>query len=305
MGRRAIGQNRKITFSTLPKVTLGRHNRRRHLHGEDPDTTAYIEAGQSIVAGNTTGTIGAISTRIPGKHRWALSELCKQLKGTGVWPQILAFYPFLFGNFRSASSSSTFADGLNVKTPTTSSTTFLTTNVQTFQREVSLGIKSPGSPSGNCNLGINPHTELSDFNWHIAFHGARRSGTSAGTNYGCDQAGSGALQMIFTDSSITYSGNALSAAYTPTQTNGLWVSTRVSTTSTSLYLNGKAVANNTTLVSTALPTGAITFFSTNLSANFYVAFCGFIGMGFGLTDQQASDYGDAVLRFITRLGRSV
>lgn len=291
---------RNVNYGHLPIVTLGRRNRRWHMHGEDPDLNAYLAAIYNATPINISST-GALSWRIDSKARWALNELIKSLKGEGLWSLMVGIYPLITGRY--GFSSSNWANSYNLKDATL---TMSFSSGTTFQQD-EYGVKNTGSSEvatllSNCRSGLSNQ----DFNWHVSVYSNRRKGQSVAFMHAIDGAsGTGVIRILMGEgaNNITASGNALSYSIT-SDTNGCFVSTRTSTTSASLYRNGLLIANDATLVSTVLPTSQLLAFGSLTASRQFSQYISFITVGFGLTDNQAATLSGIVERFNTRLGRS-
>jgi hypothetical protein len=297
-GRVALGGNRFCNYDTLPIVTLGRRNRRWHIHGMDPDAKAYMDAAWSVP--NISAGVPVPNDEWNRKRAWATDLLFKDLKLANLWSKITAFYPF--STFHKSSTAFLWSDSLNGKDPRNVSAAYALLYSGADMIHNAYGIQGASGQLADTQLNIG--TALSSFNWHICVY--VNTPTMFVANCPISQ---GSAMSLFVPSGGTIEAIANGITLNPTvgAKQGCIVHTRTSTTNASLYRGGELIANSTTLTATSLPntTTKLMYYDFTVPSNHFTYPLNFCSIGTGLTDSEAIELCHIVHRFQTRMGRAV
>lgn len=232
----------------------------------------------------------------------AVNQLVLDLKSNSLWSKIKALYPIVGGN------------------ATTHSYNLVNTSL--FQLSFSSGWTHSSTgmlPSVSyANTNLIPNSVLSSSSNHFGIYS--RSNLVGG-NYassGCSETGSALQLSLRRFDSLAYysvpndsSPNNTALASAQTNSAGLYLGSRRSTTDIVLYRNSTNIASNTnTMVGSVLPSypiflSAINTIGTPNGATYdnkEIAFC---TIGDGLTNTDLTNYYNIINTFQTSLGRNV
>ena len=234
----------------------------------------------------------------------AIETLVTDLKGYGIWTKMKAIYPFVGG------TSTTHK--YNLKDPQDTDAAF---------RLVFSGgwtHSSTGAlPSGNgyADTKLNPSSILTNYDIHLSHYSRTQNNSLDAHDMGCEtytnsnnldlfQYYNGVSNKGFIDG--TYPSNA--AQNNNTNTKGLLIGSRTSSTSQKIYFNNSLLTTNTTSKTLGYPNFNIYIGATNregVAAAYGQKECAFSSIGDGFTDTDASNLYTAVQSFQTTLGRNV
>ena len=248
----------------------------------DPDAKAFFD--RVTAAG---GTLSAT-------EKAAVNTLVVQMKTDGIWSGMKAIYPMVGAsaaacaqNLKSSSFTGTFTSGW----------TFASTGI------------TGNATSTSFNTTLVPLTSLSLSSGHISIY-SRSNIEAADCDIGSDSGASGGLsgnEQVILSRFPTLGFVAVYGTYNGAVTNsnsqGMYITNRNSTTNTSQYKNGvnvRDVIQTSGLASNALTIGAESG-RTRYTSRQYA----FASIGDGLTDTQASNFYTAVQAFQTTLSRQV
>jgi len=233
----------------------------------------------------------------------AVNTLVLSLKSANIWTKMKALYPVVGG---SASSHA-----VNLKQPGTFNLSFATGWTHS-----STGM-TPSNAFANTNLV--PRSNLISMNNHLGYYS--RTNTTFGYDNGAidDLSGAVGQQLITTfnhTANVTKAWSqcldANSANGAETNTLGLIIGSRTTSTSLKLYRNSTLKGTNNTATSILLPNIIMTLGALNYRnpSGIYTIYygnkeCAFASIGDGLTDAEALSFYNAVQTYQTTLGRQV
>lgn len=250
----------------------------------DADATAFF-LRVTTAGGSLTST-----------EQSAVDTLVKSLKSNGIWSSLLAIYPFVGGG--QANPAAACAQNLK-----SASHTITFNGAMTFS---SNGITGNGTNAyGNENFLPSSLASLdsASFGFYngVAVNETKQTmGSRFGTNF---------FSMAHKFSGITYYGvNGGQAASTDTTSGlGLYVASRLNSTTTKLYING-TINSTHNIISTLTPGFSTSILSINnggANTEFSAKNCRFRFIGNGLTDADVTALTSAIQTFQSNLGRAV
>jgi hypothetical protein len=246
----------------------------------DADAQAFITACDADPAGKLT----------PDQKNY-ITQMVEGMKSIGVWSGMKAVYP-LVGN-------TAFKNKFNLKDPRDLDVAFRLVYVGTITHSAN-GMQGDGF-TGYANTFIVPSDVLINNNTHIAFYSNLEIAPSASLEIGSQSTATTNMALY-----VRFSGDiAVSQQYingtgagvaiaTNTQSKGMFIASKSSSSSNKLYIRGSLVAQSNTITADNVPnvslallalrriSGAVndvTFFSNKR--------CAFASIGAGLTDNQA------------------
>jgi hypothetical protein len=267
---------------------------------------------RSFVANNQTGidtdaqafiTAASITD---STQQSAINTLVTQLKTYGIWTKMKALYPFVGGNATSHK--------FNLKDPRDLDAAYRLIFNGGWVHSAT-GAKPNGS-NGYAMTYLSPSTSLTNNNYHLSYYSREQITTGNSVDMGCSDTTTQMISATHWYQSANVKGcvmGSFSGALTVTSTNsntlGLLIGTRTSSTLAKQYMNGvQDGASVTTLNTYSLlsryvvlggnyVSGGVTEFTTRQSA--------FASIGDGLTDAEATNFYNAVQTFQSTLGRQV
>jgi len=222
----------------------------------------------------------------------AVNTLVVQMKADGIWSKMKAVYPMVGAsaaacaqNLKSSSFTGTFNGGW----------TFASTGV------------TPNGTNGYMDTGLVPRTALQVNSVSLNFYS--RSNIQGNIQLGANTSDY-LIQQMYSSTEMYSQLNTIGADFITapvTQWQGLFTTSRTSSTAVSAYKNGSSIA---TASKTATNTPDLNFYigarNNNAAAsNFDTKECALASIGDGLTDTEASDFYTAVQAFQTTLSRQV
>ena len=258
--------------------------------GQDADALAFITA-----ASITDST-----------QQSAINTLVTQLKTYGVWTKLKAVYPMVGG---SASSHK-----FNLKDPRDLDAAYRLVFNGGWTHS-STGAKPNGS-NGYAMTYLSPSASLTNNNYHLSYYSREQITTGNSVDIGCSDTTTQMISATHWYQSANVKGcvmGSFSGALTVTSTNsntlGLLIGTRTTSTLAKQYMNGVQDGASVTALNTYsllsryvviggnYAAGGVTEFSSRQSA--------FASIGDGLTDAEAANFYTAVQAYQTTLGRAV
>ena len=259
------------------------------ISGNDTDAQAFITA-----AGITNST-----------QQSAINTLVTNLKGYGIWTKMKAIYPMVGGTATTHK--------FNLKNPTDSNAAF----------RLVFGGGWIHSANGALGNGVNTYANtflsplsLTTYNYHLSQYSRTQITSTNSHDMGCEQGSiygyNFDLYQYFNSVSAKgfldgdYPSNASQS--NNTNTLGLLIGNRTSSTIQKTFFNGDLLNQNTNLRIFPLPSTNVFIGATNrdeIASSFSTKQCGFASIGDGLTDTEAANFYTAVQAFQTTLGRQV
>jgi len=223
----------------------------------------------------------------------AVNTLVLSLKSANIWSKMKALYPVVGGVAS--------AHAVNLKTPGTYNLSFATGWTHS-----STGMTPNGATYADSNLIANLIAQNSV---HFSFYSRTNRAGSGSTMMGYQTATQvSIIYPRFTDNNAYISVNRDASvgglATAVTNTTGLYLANRTTSTNTILYKNN---INSSTNSSNSIAPPSISYcigVANNLS-NFDILQCAFASIGDGLTDTDATNFYNAVQTYQTTLGRQV
>ena len=231
----------------------------------------------------------------------AITTLVLDLKSTGIWPKMVAIYPFVGG--------SSSAHSVNLKSPGTYDITWAGTVTHSAN-----GVQGNGT-NGRGKTGLVPYTALTQHSCHISAY-CRSSNVNSGIDMGAwDGNRTITTSIRYTGDIYYHNCNDSNFGNTTTVTNaqGFWVGSRTGSAITDLvaYKNGTAISS-TGIVSNVgydHPTVEFNLLALGLSGGTGGYFSdrqfAFMSVGSGLTSTEVSNLYTLVQAYQTTLGRQV
>ena len=252
----------------------------------DSDATLFIQVSE--ITGST--------------QRGAIVDLVKDLKSNNLWSKMKAIYPFVGGTAATHK--------WNLKDPRDVDAAFRLTFTGGWTH--SSNGADPNGTNAYADTYLNASTILVSSNTHQSFY----SGDDVdGLYFDIGATNFGSTQIISIYSK--YNGNSIGDVgnYTVSRVSGsvsnsqgLYVVSRTSTTSLKLYKSNSTVNSNNTSDTASLPNSTITLSAVLLSGTYQQYSprqCRFASIGDGLTDTDAANLYTVVQKFQTTLGRQV
>jgi hypothetical protein len=238
--------------------------------------------------------VTAAGGTLTGTEQTAVNTLVVQMKADGTWTPMKAIYPMV--------GASAAACAQNLKS---SSFTGTFTSGWTF---ASTGITGNGT-STSFNTTLVPSTSLNLNSGHLSIY-IRTNIEAADCDFGSDSASSGTPsgneQVIlsrFTGLGFVGVYGSYNGQVPNSNSQGMYITNRNSSTNTSQYKNGINVRDVTQ--TTGLATNALTIGAQSGRIRYTSRQYAFASIGDGLTDTQASNLYTAVQTFQTTLSRQV
>lgn len=279
----------KFIITILLFFTLSAKGQQVLFHANNYTTASSCDADAEaffLAAGITDAT-----------QKAAVCQLVTDLKAAGIWTKMYAIYPFVGGTENSCK--------WNLKNPLDTDAAFrivwVAPSAITFS---STGFKP--NLTGYADTRFKQSVNAGPSSFSISFYS--RTNQAAADQYDMGAFGSGGNQLLGIKLA---SGNAYgaidggtAAQAVPTNTLGLFMVSRISTTSISLYRNG--VSLNTQTASTASNPNAINTYIGYVNGLFNsTKECAFATISQGLNSTEATALYTAIQAFQTTLGRQV
>lgn len=280
-----------MSVRSLRYNTIEQHFTKGVTASTDRDALAFLEAAQIY---NTN-------------QQRAIVNLVRSLKRVGLWSKMKAIYPFVGGT---ASSHK-----WNLKDPRDSNAAYRLVFNGGFTHTAN-GIL-PNGTNGYAETYFTPNTGWTDEKGHIGFY-SRTNNTFQAIDIGLYSYGDGYTYLYTYQTGSPPSGrdyrvnasSASNARLVPAgRTDGLFIGSRTSTTSTKGYRNGVVEVTDTNSSSAGRLTGTIAICAlkefgspAGLYSNRQLAFA---NIGDGLTDTDATNLYNIVDLYQKRLGRAV
>lgn len=251
--------------------------------GIDPDAQAFITAASITDATQKT----------------AINNLVVSLKGYGIWSKMKALYPFVGGT----ASTHKF----NLKDPRDLDAAFRLVFNGGWTHS-STGA-TPNGTNGYADTFLKPATLLTTSSGHFSKYNRTNDLVSSKVDGVFDGNLNLFFQQNFSAGFFGIGDTSSLASYTPTDTRGLFVTTRNSINSLKVFRNSTQVAINTS-TNTGLPNYNITIGARyNGVLNSYQLYnsyqCAFASIGDGLSDTEAANFYTAVQAFQVTLNRQI
>jgi hypothetical protein len=252
----------------------------RSISGLDSDASAFITA-----AGLTDPT-----------QKSAINTLVKDMKAAGLWTKMKAVYPMVGGTATSMK--------FNLKDPRDLDAAFRLTWSGGWTYSATGA--TPNGTNAYADTKLVPSTSLSTSSAHFSKYnrtndlvGNKVDGSIGGTstfffqqNY---SAGNGIIGEV---------GSIMS--YTPTDTRGLFTSTRTSTSLAKQFRNSSQVSSATTTITGMSDRSIFIGARNDATITFYNSYqAAFASIGYGLSDAEAALLYQLVQQFQTDLSRQV
>jgi hypothetical protein len=260
---------------------------------------SFVAAGGGVSDADAQAFITAAAIT-DSTQQSAIDTLVVDLKTYGIWTKMKAIYPFVGG------TSSTHK--WNLKDPRDLDAAFrlVFTGGWTHSSNGAL----PNGTNGYADSYLIPSTALQLNSVSMSYY-SRTSSTTAVQTMGCNDVVNYLLLNNFSGGTSFYSQlNTSGANYiqaTITNTQGLFIANRTTSTAVNLWRNSSKVATDSK-TSSARP--AVKLFigarnNTGAASNFDNKQLGFASIGDGLTDTEAANLYTAVQAYQTTLSRNV
>ncbi|MFY8167082.1 MAG: hypothetical protein ACOVJ8_10840 [Sediminibacterium sp.] len=230
----------------------------------------------------------------------AVNTLVLSLKSANIWTAMKAIYPMV--------GSSAAACAQNLKS---SSYTGTFTSGWTFTANGA----TPNGTSAFMNTGLAPNTQLTNNNIHYSYYSRTQITSTSATEMGSLNSGNvnqNSLGFYFAATSqktfVAGGYPTYSAISSNSDTLGLVLGSRISTTSAKIYMDGILLATNTTTNVTTLPIIVVYLGGVNNNGALIEPSnkqCAFASIGDGLSDAQVTNFYTSVQAFQTILSRQV
>jgi hypothetical protein len=249
----------------------------------DADAVAFFQR-----VSDATGTLSLT-------EKQAVNQLVLDLKANSLWTPMKAIYPMVGAsaaacaqNLKSSSFTGTFTSGW----------TFASTGV------------TPNGTSAYMDTNLTPSISLGLNSGHLSIY-SRTNIEDLSSDLSSESTGSGNQQIIlsrFTGLGFvsTYGTYSASSNYANTDSRGLFITNRNSTTNSTAFKNNTKVLDYAN--TSSLSTKSLLLAADNYPASivrFSVRQYAFASIGDGLTDTQASNFYTAVQAFQTTLNRQI
>jgi hypothetical protein len=251
---------------------------------------------------------GAISD---ATQQSAINTLVSDLKAAGIWTKMKAVYPMVGGT--------ALSHKFNLVNPVDTDAAYRLVFNGGWTHSATGAL--PNGSNAFANTALTPRSNLTSMNNHLSYYS--RTNNTTGTVYdnGCSDQLSGILGQSFiatfnhrinTPKAFIQCLDANAASGTETNSLGLIMASRTSSTSLKLYRNSILKGTNTTSTSILLPNILMTLGALNnrtdygmLETYYGNKECAFASIGDGLTDAEALTFYNAVQAFQTTLNRQV
>jgi len=233
----------------------------------------------------------------------SINTLVVQLKADNIWTKMKALYPMVGG------TASTHK--WNLKDPRDLDAAYRLVFYGGVTHDAN-GITGNGT-NGFADTRLSPSTQLSLNNSHLSFYIRTNNNGSGWGEMGCSYLNQTCLIIPKYLNSATSAYRALNSNQTapgasPTDVRGLYIASRIISTSMKLYRNSSVLFNDTLNSGALFTIGNLFILSINLNggAGYYSGRqCAFASIGDGLTDTEAANFYTAVQAFQTSLSRQV
>ena len=245
----------------------------------DPDAQAFLTA-----ASITDPTITS-----------AIDTLVVDLKGYGIWTKMKALYPFVGGTATTHK--------WNLKDPRDLDAAFRLVFNGGWTH--SANVATPNGTNGFANTFLIPSTSLTTSSAHFSKY--NRTNDLSGTKV------DGVVSTQFFQQNYSIGNSVIGdlatiVSYTPSDTRGLFTTTRTANNVVKVFKNTTQLGITNTNLIIGMATANVYLGARNLNgtAQFYNSYqCAFASIGDGLTDTEATDFYTAVQSFNTTLSRQV
>lgn len=276
----------------------------RILGSLDADATAYLD---SIgVPNDTTTYFRSTSYAVTGAEiRNALNAFVTGLKTDTLWTTFVKgkslIYPFLTGD--------TIKDKINLIDPRKSYAAFMAR----FNGTITHTGKGPDpdGTTGWIDTHLNPNTaNITSSSFHLCTY--IQDNINISNSYDIQVNGSSANDITYIQANTQYYGQLMGSAaqttYSNSDTRGLYIESRTSTTSEVSYKNGALKNSNTTSVTQAKANYNIVIFAKNNQGtigSYTSRASSFVSIGGGFTQNQAQKYSARVNTLMTALHKNL
>ena len=274
------------------------------------DSHAKSWAGATDIVGITTDAdaqafITAAAITDPTQQT-AINNLVVGMKADGIWTKMKAIYPFVGG------TASTHK--WNLKDPRDLDAAFRLVFNGGWTH--SSNGATPNGTNGYADTKLNALSVLINQNYHLSHYSRTQKTNANEIDLGADN-GTASSTLAIDQYYLGVSGKAFVAGGFPTysivinntDTLGLMVGTRTSTTSAKMFMDGSFLAQNTTANVGTLPNLRLYLSAINTAGNVAAEYSAkqtaFSSIGDGLTDTEAANLYTRVQAFQTSLSRQV
>jgi SPP1 family predicted phage head-tail adaptor len=246
-------------------------------------TLTVIDADAQAFFNRVTAAGGTLTST----EQTAVNTLVIAMKANGTWTKMKAIYPMVGAsaaacaqNLKSSSFTGTFTAGW----------TFASTGA------------TPNGTSAFMDTALTPSISLSSSSSHFSKY--NRTNDLVG-----DKTDGGTVPPIFFQFNFSLGNTVMGdvgtlITYTPTDTRGLFVSTRTTSSLIKLFRNNISLGSNT-VVNTSILNIPIYIGARNPGQFYNTYECAFASLGDGLTDAEASNFYTDVQAFQTSLSRQI
>lgn len=258
-------------------------------HGIVASQLAGIDADAQAFFDRVTTAGGTLSAT----EKTAVNQLVLDMKSYSIWSKMKAVYPMVGAsaaacaqNLKSSSFIVTFSSGW----------TFSSTGV------------TPNGTSAYFDTTLLPSTSLLLNSVSLSFYS--RTNSQGSIQMGCNDIAGYLLQQMYSSTQMYSQLNGAGSSFIDapvTQWQGLFTTSRTSSTAVAAYKNGTVIKTDTKS-SSSQPTYNFYIGARNnngSASNFDSKQCAFASIGDGLTDTEASNFYTAVQAFQTTLSRNV
>ena len=242
------------------------------------------------------------ATGISGTNATATNQLVVDLKAANIWAKMKAVYPMVGGTSTTCKFNLKDARDLNAayRLVFSGGGTFSSNGYQ------------PNGVNAFANTFLTPSISLTSSNNHLSVYNRSNTAASSGIDIGSYSAGSPILYCSFYskftgDLFILANGNSTFPSVANTNSQGMYIMSKLSASNTSGYKNNtkviNSVASGTGISSQPLFIGAQN--NAGTAGNFNNRELAFSSIGDGLTDAEALALYNAVQLFNTTLARQV
>lgn len=236
----------------------------------------------------------------------AINQLVVDLKGYGVWSKMKALYPFVGGT----ASTHKF----NLKDPRDLDAAFRLVFSGGWTHS-STGA-TPNGTNGYADTKLNPNNILTNNNTHLSYYSRSQVTNTSSCDIGCSgvsQVPQYTLNLYYSSLSekvfVAGSYPTLSVRSSNTNTLGLQIGSRTSSTSAKLYMNSSLLSTNNSNNTTILPNINMYIAANRIAPSNILEYsnkqCAFASIGDGLSDTEAANFYTAVQAFQVALNRNI
>lgn len=255
-----------------------------NVTGATLNVAPSVDADAAAFFARVTTAGGTLSTL----EQSAINTLVTSLKSNGLWTKMQAIYPMVGAspaacaqNLKSASFTATFTAGW----------TFASTGA------------TPNGTSAFMNTNLTPSVSLSASSSHFSKY--NRTNDLVGNKIdGAFVTSSTFFQFNFSGGNTVMGDVSTLISYSPTDTRGLFVSTRTTASLIKLFRNNVNLGSNTVANSSIV--NIPIYIGARNPGQFYNTYeCAFASIGNGLTDTEAANFYTAIQTFQETLNRNV